>query len=151
MQRVLQAQAHPAAHLNRHFPLSPVNALIDLVVRCGLCRQVREVPVRFDFDILIHQRITALPQRWPARGGYARGSGLQNMVIAPAVMMIPVVIGTNVFVAGLRCAGSALRTVLRLALGVSLQPLFGNALWTEYQDLLDPPVWSEATTADEWR
>ena len=68
-----------------------------------------------------------------------------------AVTMIPIVIDTNVFVAGLRSAGGASRAVLRRALGGSLQPLFGNALWMEYQDLLDRPVWGEATTADERR
>lgn len=68
-----------------------------------------------------------------------------------AVTMIPIVIDTNVFVAGLRSAGGASRAVLRRALGGSLQPLFGNALWMEYQDLLDRPVWGEATTAEERR
>jgi len=63
--------------------------------------------------------------------------------------MIPVVIDTNVFVAGMRSAGGASRQVLRWALNGHLQPLFGNALWTEYQDLLGRPVWGEATTAAE--
>jgi putative PIN family toxin of toxin-antitoxin system len=63
--------------------------------------------------------------------------------------MIPVVIDTNVFVAGLRSGGGASRAVLRMALAGSLQPLFGNALWMEYHDLLDRPVWGEATTSDE--
>ena len=66
-----------------------------------------------------------------------------------AFIMIPIVIDTNVFVAGLRSAGGASRSVLRRALEGSLLPLFGNALWTEYQDLLDRRVWGEATTADE--
>jgi predicted nucleic acid-binding protein len=66
-----------------------------------------------------------------------------------AVSMIPVVIDTNVFVAGLRSGGGASRAVLRRALGGSLQPLFGNALWMEYQDLLGRPVWGDATTAHE--
>jgi predicted nucleic acid-binding protein len=65
--------------------------------------------------------------------------------------MIPVVIDTDVFVAGSRSAGGASRAVLRRALGGSLQPLFGNALWTEYQDLLDRPVWGESTTDEERR
>ena len=68
-----------------------------------------------------------------------------------AVTMIPVVIDTNVFVAGLRSAGGASRAVLRRALEGSLPPLFANALWMEYQDLLDSPVWGEATTAEEQR
>jgi len=63
--------------------------------------------------------------------------------------MIPVVIDTNVFVAGLRSAGGASRRVLRRALEGRLQPLFGNALWFEYQDLLARPVWGTATTPDE--
>ena len=66
-----------------------------------------------------------------------------------AVNMIPVVIDTNVFVAGLRSGGGALRVVLRRALSGSLQPLFGNALRMEYQDLLSRPVWGDATTAEE--
>jgi putative PIN family toxin of toxin-antitoxin system len=63
--------------------------------------------------------------------------------------MIPVVIDTNVFVAGLCSSGGASRQVLRQALNGRLQPLFGNALWMEYQDLLSRPVWGEATTAAE--
>lgn len=63
--------------------------------------------------------------------------------------MIPVVIDTNVFVAGLRSAGGASREVLRWALTGRLQPLFGNALWLEYQDLLGRPVWDESTTPGE--
>ena len=66
-----------------------------------------------------------------------------------AVNGIPVVVNTNVFVAGLRSGGGASRAVLRRALGGNLQPLFGNALWMEYQDLLDRPVWGDATTSDE--
>ncbi|MFO1278985.1 MAG: PIN domain-containing protein [Burkholderiaceae bacterium] len=66
-----------------------------------------------------------------------------------AVTTIPVVIDTNVFVAGLRSGGGASRAVLRRVLGGSLQPLFGNALWMEYQDLLNRPVWGDATTTDE--
>jgi putative PIN family toxin of toxin-antitoxin system len=63
--------------------------------------------------------------------------------------MMPVVIDTNVFVSGLRSAGGASRAVLRSALTGEIQPLFGNALWLEYQDLMARPVWGEATTAGE--
>lgn len=63
--------------------------------------------------------------------------------------MIATVIDTNVFVAGLRSGGGASREILRLALKGQLVPLFGNALWMEYQDLLGRPVWGEATTANE--
>ena len=66
-----------------------------------------------------------------------------------AVIMTPIVIDTNVFVAGLRSAGGASRAVLRRALAGVFQPLFGNALWMEYHDLLGRPVWGETTTADE--
>ena len=66
-------------------------------------------------------------------------------------MMVPVVIDTNVFVAGLRSGGGASRAVLRRALSGVLQPLFGNALWMEYQDLLGRPVWGDETTAEERR
>lgn len=65
--------------------------------------------------------------------------------------MIPVVIDTNVFVAGLRSEGGASRAVLRRALDGVLQPLFGNALWMEYQDLLHRPVWGDETTVEERR
>lgn len=63
--------------------------------------------------------------------------------------MIPLVIDTNVFVAGLRSGGGASRAVLRRALGGNYQPLFGNALWQEYGDLLGRDVWGPATTAAE--
>lgn len=63
--------------------------------------------------------------------------------------MIPVVIDTNVFFAGLRSGGGASRAVLRRALAGGLLPLFGNALWMEYQDVLGRPEWGDSTTADE--
>ncbi len=63
--------------------------------------------------------------------------------------MTSFVIDTNVFVAGLRSGGGASRAVLRRVLEGKLQPLFGNALWMEYQDLLGRPVWGDGTTADE--
>jgi predicted nucleic acid-binding protein len=76
----------------------------------------------------------------------------QQLHIAPGrrdVDLGPIAIDTNVLVAGLRSGGGASRAVLRRALGGRLQPLFGNALWMEYQDLLGRPVWGDATTADE--
>ena len=63
--------------------------------------------------------------------------------------MIPLVIDTTVFVAGLRSVGGASRMVLRRVLEGKFQALFGNALWSEYQDLLGRPVWGECTNADE--
>jgi len=65
--------------------------------------------------------------------------------------MLTVVIDTNVFVAALRSDGGASRSVLRRALDGDLQALFGNALWTEYQDVMGRPVWGDATTPDERR
>ncbi len=63
--------------------------------------------------------------------------------------MRAIVLDTNVFVAGLRSGGGASRAVLRHVLEGKFLPLFGNALWTEYQDVLGRPVWGEATTALE--
>jgi len=65
--------------------------------------------------------------------------------------MVAVVIDTNVFVAALRSGGGASRIVLRLALNGRLQPLFGNALWLEYQDLLNRPVWGSETSVEDRR
>ena len=64
-------------------------------------------------------------------------------------LVIPVVIDTNVFVAGLRSAGGASRQILRRALKGDFLPLFGNALWLEYQDVLGRPVWGESPTPAE--
>ena len=58
----------PAANPNRRVAQSPVDALIDLIVGCGLRRQIS---VWLDFDTLAHLRITLIPQRWPACRGYA--------------------------------------------------------------------------------
>ncbi len=63
--------------------------------------------------------------------------------------MLQLVIDTNVFVAGLRSAGGASREILRRALTGIYQPIFGNALWQEYCDLLGRDVWGEATTVQE--
>ena len=63
--------------------------------------------------------------------------------------MMSIVIDTNVFVAGLRSSGGASHEVLRRALNGAFQPLFGNALWLEYQDLLGRDVWSDSTTPAE--
>lgn len=63
--------------------------------------------------------------------------------------MVAVVIDTNVFVAGLRSAGGAAREVVRQSLTGRFQPLFGHALWLEYQDLLGRPLWGDETTQAE--
>ncbi len=63
--------------------------------------------------------------------------------------MIPTVVDTNVFVAGLRSAAGASWLLLRRVFAGDFQPLFGNALWLEYQDLLGRPVWGDLTTPAE--
>lgn len=40
---------------------------------------------------------------------------------------------------------------MRDALQGKIEPLFGNALWLEYEDLLGRPVWTDATTSKERR
>ena len=40
------AQGYPPARLNRRFALSPVDALVDIKIGCGLRRQI---PVRLDY------------------------------------------------------------------------------------------------------
>jgi predicted nucleic acid-binding protein len=65
-----------------------------------------------------------------------------------------IVVDTNVVVAALRGdvgAPGAARALLRAVLAGRYSPLFGNALWLEYQDLLDRPVWTPATTDRERR
>ena len=59
--------------------------------------------------------------------------------------MIEIVIDTNVFVSALRSDGGAARQVLRKALQGHYRPVFGNALWLEYEDLLGRDVWTPAT------
>lgn len=65
--------------------------------------------------------------------------------------MMVIVIDTNVIVAALRSAGGASRQIVRLALQRRVEPVFGNALWLEYEDLLGRDVWTSATTPEERR
>lgn len=65
--------------------------------------------------------------------------------------MVKLVIDTNVFVTAMRAEGGASREVLRRALQGRYAPLFGNALWLEYEDVLGRPIWTQATTDDEHR
>lgn len=64
-----------------------------------------------------------------------------------------IVIDTNVFVSALRAdssASTASRSVLRAALTGRYLPLFGNALWHEYEDLASrKEVWTKKTTPGE--
>lgn len=63
--------------------------------------------------------------------------------------MVPVVIDTNVFVAGLRSGGGASRQVLRRALEGTYRPLFSNALWLEYEDVMARPIWTDETAEED--
>jgi putative PIN family toxin of toxin-antitoxin system len=66
--------------------------------------------------------------------------------------MNAIVIDTNVFVSALRrkdASGGASRTLLRAVLTGRYTPLFGNALWLEYEDLLGRSVWTDNTTHTE--
>jgi len=60
-----------------------------------------------------------------------------------------VVIDTSVFVSALRSSAEASRIIVRRALLGELTPLFGNALWLEYQDVLQRPLWDKLTSHDE--
>ncbi len=62
-----------------------------------------------------------------------------------------IVLDTSVFVAGLRSGGGASREVIRRALLGRLRPLFANALWLAYEDVLGRDVWTAETTAEERR
>lgn len=66
-----------------------------------------------------------------------------------AVTVPTVVIDTNVFVSALRSGAGASRKVIRRALQGRIQPLFGNALWTEYCQLLGSDVWGNETSHAE--
>lgn len=63
--------------------------------------------------------------------------------------MRTIVLDTNVFVSALRSGGGASRQVLRRILLGQVVPLFGNALWQEYQDLLGRDVWTPQTMPQE--
>ncbi len=76
-------------------------------------------------------------------------AGSNDIVYAITMRPIPLVIGTNVFVAGLRSEGGASRQVLRRCLVGRYQPQFGNALWQEYQDVLGRDIWGIETSPDE--
>ena len=65
--------------------------------------------------------------------------------------MTAVVIDTNVFIAGLRSVGGASRQVLRPGIQGTCVPLFSNALWLDYEDVLTRPVWTDETTPEERR
>jgi len=62
-----------------------------------------------------------------------------------------VVVDTNVFVAALRSGGGPSRDIIRRSLNGQYQPIFSNALWLEYEDLLGREVWTNETTEDDRR
>jgi putative PIN family toxin of toxin-antitoxin system len=66
-------------------------------------------------------------------------------------MVTVIVIDTNVFVAALRSGGGPSREVVRRSLEGQYQPIFSNALWLEYEDLLGRDVWTQETTEDDRR
>jgi putative PIN family toxin of toxin-antitoxin system len=65
--------------------------------------------------------------------------------------VIVVVVDTNVLVAALRSGGGPSREIIRRSLTGQYQPIFSNALWLEYEDLLGRDVWTDETTDDERR
>lgn len=65
--------------------------------------------------------------------------------------MFEIVLDTNVFVSALRSDGGASREVVRRCLQGRYRPLFGNALWLEYEDVLGRDLWTVATTPAERR
>lgn len=84
MHRLRKTQVYSAARLNHRFHLSPIDALIDLVVGCRLrC----PIPVRLDFDTLTHLHITVIPQRRLASRGYYRGSS-ESTLMCPSILLI---------------------------------------------------------------
>ena len=63
--------------------------------------------------------------------------------------MFEIVLDTNVFVSALRSDSGASRQVVRHCLQGRYRPLFGNALWLEYEDVLGRDLWTDATTPAE--
>lgn len=61
------------------------------------------------------------------------------------------VLDTSVLVSALRSTGGASREVIRRVLLGQLQPLFANALWLEYEDVLGRDIWTSQTTSVERR
>ena len=84
MRRACLAQGYPPARLNRRFALSPVDALVDIKIGCGLRRQV---PARLDSRPVIHLRITVVPQWWPACRGYCSGA-CESMPMCSRIFLI---------------------------------------------------------------
>lgn len=66
--------------------------------------------------------------------------------------MIPIVLDTNVVVAGLRSGGGAAREVIRGCLRGAYEPLFGPALLAEYEyAVLDPRLPASLASEEDRR
>ncbi len=70
-----RAQLLPRSDGYRRFTGSPIDALVYLV---GLSCQI---PIRLALRTIIHRRVAALPQRWPACRGDVRGGRLHPDVV----------------------------------------------------------------------
>ena len=70
-----RAQLLPRSDGYHRFTGSPIDALVYLV---GLSCQI---PIRLALRTIIHRRVAALPQRWPARRGDVRGGRLHPDVV----------------------------------------------------------------------
>jgi putative PIN family toxin of toxin-antitoxin system len=62
-----------------------------------------------------------------------------------------IVLDTSVLVAALRSEGGASREVVRRVLQGRLRPVFANAIWLEYEDVLGRNIWTDETSAEERR
>ncbi len=62
-----------------------------------------------------------------------------------------IVLDTSVIVAALRSGGGASREIVRQVLRGRLRPLFANALWLEYEDVLGRNLWTDETSPEERR
>lgn len=66
--------------------------------------------------------------------------------------MKTIVLDTSCFISALLGSGGASREILRLCLNRQLNPLMGNALYTEYESLLNrPSLWHKSRTTVEER
>ena len=70
-----RAQLLPRSDGYRRFTGSPIDALVYLV---GLSCQI---PIRLALRTIIHRRVAALPQRWPACRGDVRGGRIHPDVV----------------------------------------------------------------------
>ena len=70
-----RAQLRPRSDGYRRFTGSPIDALVYLV---GLSCQI---PIQLALRTIIHRRVAALPQRWPACRGDVRGGRLHPDVV----------------------------------------------------------------------